>query len=92
LIKNGILTKDCFTEKLKEGSTDSFSVKMNELVVELNRLLVKLEDVDKIERKKSIEKLKLLVEEKFPDTSITGDHDEDLLDLWQNKLCRPLLR
>lgn len=65
---------------------------MNELVVELNRLLVKLEDVDKIERKKSIEKLKLLVEEKFPDTSITGDHDEDLLDLWQNKLCRPLLR
>lgn len=65
---------------------------MDELVLDFNRLLVKLEDPNKVERKNSLGKLKSLVEEKFPEASLSGDQEEILLQLWQNKLCRPLLR
>jgi hypothetical protein len=61
---------------------------MEEISADIHRHLAKLEDPSKIERKKNIEKLKILVEQKF-DQQID---DSIVLTLWQDRLCRPLLR
>jgi hypothetical protein len=65
---------------------------MDELVTDLNRLLVKLEDPNRVERKNSLGKLKNLVEEKFTESGLSGEQEEILLQLWQNKLSRQLLK
>ena len=67
--------------------------KMEDLTSELQRLLVKLDDPNKIERKKSLEKLKSFVELKFPKIEIDDENrSADALSLWQDRLCRPLIR
>ena len=66
---------------------------MEDLTSELQRLLVKLDDPNKIERKKSLEKLKSFVELKFPKIEIDDENrSADALSLWQDRLCRPLIR
>ena len=66
---------------------------MEDLTSELQRLLVKLDDPNKIERKKSLEKLKSFVEQKFPKIEIDDENrSADALSLWQDRLCRPLIR
>jgi hypothetical protein len=65
---------------------------MEDLNSELQRLLVKLDDTNKIERKKSLEKIKSFVEQKFPNIEIDEDNRSELITLWQDRLCRPLIR
>ena len=66
---------------------------MEDLINELHRLLVKLDDPNKVERKRSLEKIKVLIEEKFPEgKEIDSPNQSNAINLWQDRLCRPLLR
>jgi hypothetical protein len=65
---------------------------MEDLTSELQRLLVKLDDPNKIERKKSLEKMKQFVKQKFPKSEIDAENRSEALTLWQDRLCRPLIR
>ena len=67
---------------------------MEDLSNELHRLLVKLEDPNKIERKRSLEKIKVLIEQKFPEENEIDkkENQSTAIALWQDRLCRPLLR
>ena len=66
---------------------------MEELLSDVQRCVSKLDDPNKVERKRNAEKIKILIEEKFPASTRLADRDlEQLLSLWQDRLCRPLLR
>ena len=66
---------------------------MEELLNDVQRCISKLDDPNKVERKRNVEKIKALIDDKFPDSTRTLDLDqEQLLALWQDRLCRPLLR
>ncbi len=67
--------------------------KMEEFNNDVHRCVAKLDDANKVERKRNVEKMKNLIEQKFPTKDrLEADDQEQLLTLWQDRLSRPLLR
>ena len=64
---------------------------MEDFVNDIQRCVSKLDDPNKVERKRNAEKIKSLLEEKYPASNQLVDL-EQLIGLWQDRLCRPLLR
>lgn len=64
---------------------------MEDVSQAIHRHLLTLEDPNKVQRKKSLEGLKQLIEKHFPEGG-PSQEDAPLILLWQERLCRPLLR
>ena len=66
---------------------------MEEKLAEINRHIAKLDDPNKVERKRNLEKLKNVFEQNFPMREQFQDDDvKKVLILWQDRLFRPILR
>ena len=62
-------------------------------MAEINRHIAKLDDPNKVERKRNLEKLKNVFEQNFPMREQFQDDDvKKVLILWQDRLFRPILR